>query len=365
MKTFSYYALVNRSKALGVTKKIGGTVDAAKKLGLAATSQIFPTSASGICRIVISILRQKPDILFVRFSDLAFPFIFFAILVARIRGQKVIIDVPTPRVIALKEFNAAVKNPLSRTLRKLWTCLSGPWVLYPAHKIIQYADESLWFSWGTLHKTVKVGNGVNIDKDLPLTKSFWPDSELRLIAVAQLASWHGYDRLINALALLKAIHPEFKVKCVIVGAGEELASLQSMVSKEGLKEQVTFAGMLTGNALDEVFEHAHVGVSSLCLYRKNVEEASDLKTREYMARGLPVLGVGKDPDIDDNSPFRFLVRNNNDAKELAERIYEFSMIELPRSADIRDFAEERLSLEGKLRSILGDWHVPKAIEKNE
>lgn len=350
--TFSYFALVDRDKAPGVVKKIASTALAAENLGLNASCKLYSTTASGAIDLVISLLKDKADVIMIRFSDLIFPVLFFAILIKRIRGSKIIIDIPTPRVVVLKELDIAIRNPIKRGFRKALMYFSAAWVLYPAHKIVQYADEGLWFSWGVEKKTKKIGNGIVIDEKIPLTKSHWPDDELRLIGVAQLASWHGYDRLISALATLKNKQDCGNVRLTIVGAGNDSSVLKSLVYELKLQDRVSFTGMLTGSELDKAFESAHVGISSLGLYRKGLNEASDLKTREYMARGLSVIGVGKDPDFDDDSPFRFVVANDNSTADLAELISSFGKRKLPLPEEVRRFAKEKLSLEGKLSDIL-------------
>src|SRR5690606_24442717 len=209
------------------------------------------------------------------------------------------------------------------------------------------------FSFGVSGKTLKIGNGINIDDRIPLVKNVWPDDSLRLIAVAQFASWHGYDRLINALAALKEKYGFERVRLTLVGDGDELLSLKKLVETLGLRSQVSFSGMLRGDELDRAFEGAHIGISSLGLYRKGLNEASDLKTREYMARGLPVIGVGKDPDFEEDSPFRFVVPNDDSVESLVEFLYTVNERALPLPQDVRRFAENHLSLQGKLSAILG------------
>lgn len=351
-KSFSYYALVDRDKSPGVAKKIDNTVIAANNLGFDTQKEIYPPTVSGVFAFIHTLLKEKADVVTIRFSDLVFPLLFFVLIILRVRCKKVIIDVPTPRKTLIKELNCLNINPLKKNIRKAWTYFSASWILMPANQIIQYADEARWFLWGVEYKTQKMGNGILIDEQIHVISSHWPDKELRLIGVAQMANWHGYDRLIRALRLLGKDCPEFKVHLVLVGEGSELQALKDLVVSCGLQKKVTFTGMLIGADLNRIFDNAHIGIASLGLYRKGLDEASDLKTREYMARGLPVIGVGRDPDFDVNCPYRFVVPNDDSVEELAELIYSFRNRKLPNANEIRQFAEERLSLEGKLRHLL-------------
>ncbi|QIB52610.1 glycosyltransferase [Pseudomonas sp. OIL-1] len=352
-KIFSYFALVDRARSPGVARKIDNTVLAAAHLGLVSKGNVFPTSRSGVIKFIVSLIKEDADIIMIRFSDLVFPVLFLVMVTHRVRGHVVIIDVPTPRIIGLKEIDATTKNKMKGLFRKIWSYCSGGWVLYPASLVIQYAAEGAWFSLGVSGKTLKIGNGIAIDDNIPLVKNVWPDDNLRLIGVAQLASWHGYDRLINALAVLKEKYGFDSVQLTLVGDGDELQKLKRLVENLGLRDQVSFTGMLRGDELDRAFCGAHIGISSLGLYRKGLNEASDLKTREYIARGLPVIGVGKDPDFEENSPFRFVVSNDDSVESLVELLYSLKGRELPCKESVRRFAEENLSLVGKLSMILG------------
>lgn len=353
-RSFAYYALVDCDKSPGVAKKIDNTLIAANNLGLTTKKNVYPPNIRGVLGFIHTLLKEKTDIVVIRFSDLIFPLLFFVLIILRIRGRKVIIDIPTPRKTLLKELESSIRSPLKKHVRKTWTYFSASWVLWPANKIIQYADEGRWFLLGVGKKTFKIGNGILIDENIPIVSNVWPDEELKLIGVAQMANWHGYDRLIRALALLKMRQPKFKVHLTLVGEGSELQALKKLVESSELQSQVTFTGMLTGAALDREFDNVHIGIASLGLYRIGLEEASVLKAREYMARGLPVVGVGKDPDFDEKCPYRFVVPNDDSVEELSELIYTFRNRELPPASEIRQFAEERLSLEGKLRHLLAE-----------
>lgn len=351
-KKFEYFALVNRVKSPGVAKKIDNTVIAARNIGLNASGYCYPTNLSGAKSFFKELVRSRADFVMIRFSDLVSPFVFFIMMYLRLRGVKIIIDVPTPRVIGLKELDSAIENKFYRIMRKTMLCMTGAWVFYPAHRIVQYASESGWFEFGVKHKTIKIGNGILVDDKIPLVQSVWPADELKLIGVAQLANWHGYDRLIRALAEVNKKDLPYKVSFTIVGDGAERPVLEALVRELGLQEQVFFTGMLIGDELDAVFLDKHIGVASLGLYRIGLSEASVLKTREYIARGLPVIGVGEDPDFEVGSPYRFLVSNDDCIDGLVGFLESLNDESLLTSEVLREYALLKLSLESKIKFIL-------------
>ena len=354
LKTLSYFALVDISKSPGVVKKIQDTVIAAQENGLKATHNIYPTSLSGVSGFLKALVTSNSDVVMIRFSDLVFPIVFFVMNVLRLRGKKIIVDVPTPRSTGLREMDKMVTNPAKRSVRKFISYASASWVLMPANLIIQYADEGKWFSLGLRYKTLKMGNGILITDDIPLTKAVWPKNQLNLIAVAQLADWHGYDRMLYALAELKKQNLPCEVTFTVVGDGEALPFLKKLANDLNL-ENVNFKGRLTGKDLDDVFANMHVGVASLGLYRVGLNEAAVLKTREYMARGLAVVTAGQDPDFyaQETKKFRYEVSNDSDIVGIVSLIVKFTTNEVldfdPKACRI--FAESNLDLRNKIKTI--------------
>tara|TARA_R110000850_G_scaffold96655_4_gene201873 strand:- start:8358 stop:9431 length:1074 start_codon:yes stop_codon:yes gene_type:complete len=350
VKSFSYHALLNSEKSPGVNKKILGTVSAVCKLNIESEAYIVSPGIKGLFIFVRSLVVTKADVVMIRYSDLAFPFVFLAMLYGRCFGKQYIVDVPTPRVVGLKEYTSEIRNPIKRVCRKVLSVVLGSWVLFPSNLVIQYAEEGWWYRLGLDNKILKIGNGLNVDTEIPLVQYCWPSEELRLIAVAQLAKWHGYDRIIRAIAHFNS-QSHFSVSLTIVGEGSEKIFLEQLVSDLNLWERVVFTGVLVGSDLDQVFLGKHAGVSSLGLYRKGLNEASDLKTREYMARGLCVIGAGFDPDFTKDNLFRHVVSNDAGIETIVELFHAFFKCDLPNPQEVRNFAERKLTLQSKLATM--------------
>lgn len=350
-KSFSYYAFFGKEKLFGIMQKVNNTVDAAAEIGFDSQKKIFKNDFKGLLDFIVSLSKDNSTIIMIRFKDVFFPFLFPVLLYKRLQGVRLIIDVPTPRVILMQELKGS-RAPLYFNLRRAWSLLSFSWVLFPAHKIIQYAEESTFFSFGVKHKTVKMGNGILINDKIPLVKYTWPEEELKLIGVAHIAPWHGFDRLINAIASTNKMNLPYKVSFTVVGDSGHKKNLEELVGNLGLEKQVIFTGSLTGDELDQVFIDKHIGVSSLGLYRKSLNEASDLKTREYMARGMCVLGAGQDPDFSNDSPYRFLVSNDESIESIITAICAFEDKILPSPNEVREYAENNLAFSVKIKNIL-------------
>ena len=77
----------------------------------------------------------------------------------------------------------------------------------------------------------------------------------------------------------------------LVGDGSELPLYKKLVEEYGLERRVRFYGFLSGEPLSQVYNRADIAVSCLGMYRKGMDRESSLKSREYSARGLPIIAV--------------------------------------------------------------------------
>jgi len=351
IESVGYYAVVDSSEAKGVIKKIEGVVASCQGLGLSANSCISEESIQGILGFFKALLFTNHKIIFIRFTTMLAPLVCFIAIILRLKGKQIIIDVPTPRRVVLQEVLGVDKSLLYKISNWLVLSLSASWIFWPANLVIQYADESRWFSFGLANKTLKMGNGISISQNTPLRKAKWPDKELILIAVAQLAYWHGFDRVIRAMHILKQEESEISIRFVIAGDGNQLGKLKQLVGDLNLDTQVEFKGVLVNEGLDNAFEKAHVGISSLGLYRKSLSEASDLKTREYLSRGLMVIATGDDIDFPVESELRLEIPNDDSVTDLVNIFRDFGDRMLPDSQLARQYAIEYLSFDAKMAKI--------------
>jgi len=349
--TVGYYAVIDQIKSKGVTKKITDTVTACNNLFSDAKAELFDESISGVLGFFNALLKTQHQIIFIRYTTMLTPFIFLASILLRIKGKKIIIDVPTPRCIVWKEMIDSHNNIFYKLINLSVMALSVSWIFLPANLIIQYAEESRYFNLGMTNKTLKIGNGIVIHEEIPLQSAVWPNKELVLIGAARLAYWHGFDRVMRAMYELKQENLGYDIRFKVVGDGSELAILKQMVAELELQEQVEFTGIKEGTELDKVFENAHVGISSLGLYRKNLTEASDLKTREYLSRGFMVIAAGNDIDFPSENPFRVEIPNDNSIAELKNILRSFGNKKLPNSNLARQYALNHLSFDAKLSKI--------------
>ena len=113
-------------------------------------------------------------------------------------------------------------------------------------------------------------------------------NEITLLAVAIMRRQHGYEWVIRGLkTYYNKAHRE-KVKLLIVGDGPEKKKYQRLVYKYHLEDVVKFYPTTVGEELNKLYDQADIALAAFGMYKLGVNRLSALKTREYLAKGLPL-----------------------------------------------------------------------------
>lgn len=259
-------------------------------------------------------------------------------------GAKILYEIPT----YCRDGEEAMNLP-----RKLFSLYANLW----KKELMSYPDVFVFtgdadFDTYYGKPAVNIDNGVDVDA-LPLRNPRSDSGAIHILALASMSYWHGYDRLIRSLA---AYNGEQKVVVHMVGGndGGMLPKWKELVKELQLEEQIIFHGKLYGDELTEIFDLCDVGINSLALFRKKLDATSELKVREYAARGLPFVCSVEDP------AFRFAeeefwIRVTND--ETIPNMGEIVDFALTMRADpthhrrLRTYAERYMTWEGQYASI--------------
>ncbi len=129
------------------------------------------------------------------------------------------------------------------------------------------------------------------------------DKTIRIMflkGTSSLSSWNGFDRLLKSID--KYVQSRYDLELIIVGG-----HLPNEIDERPYVKKV---GYLEGEDLNKCFNEVHLGVSTLELYKKELNEAAVLKTREYFARGLPFIYAYEDVAFRD-SDFALKFPNDN------------------------------------------------------
>lgn len=109
-------------------------------------------------------------------------------------------------------------------------------------------------------------------------------NEYHLICVASHAPWHGYERLLAQSDQFK----RFNIYVHVVGHSENLENLKDRYYPE-FRDNLFFHGILNGESLHRLYLDMDCGIDSLGRHRSGNQANSSLKSKEYLAFGLPVI----------------------------------------------------------------------------
>ena len=319
-KSIVYLARWDLAGSRGVFNKINGVVSALSRLGHSSKAIIVEEAGvRGHLNVLLHLFSLRADLIILRATAYSMPLLVFGLLWQRfIKSTRIVVDVPTPFVAVYDEVGGKPGGFILKSLKRLIIQLSFPWTLWVAHRVVQYAHESRRFSYGLRKKTLLMANGIDCEKIPILQRAEIFDGKLvSFVCVANVEFWHGFDRLLRGVRnYLSSPYKHVDVFVRIVGDGGDVERLRSLTKELGLERYVSFEGELRGALLSDIYETANLGVSSLALHRKGLTMASDLKTRDYVARGLPVVYCSDDLDVDADTDFFFRVSPGEDAVDV-------------------------------------------------
>jgi glycosyltransferase involved in cell wall biosynthesis len=167
---------------------------------------------------------------------------------------------------------------------------------------------------------ITIGNGINVETVNVHQQVPYSGEELRLLCVANFNRWHGLDRLIRGIGTYRG---PTRITLDIAGDGSELPYFKKIIHELAITDKVKFHGLTIGTDLDNLFNTCHIAVGSLGMHRKGLTQTSELKAREYCARGIPYIISCSDPDFPDDFPYicRF---PSNESEIDVEMIIEFA-----------------------------------------
>lgn len=215
---------------------------------------------------------------------------------------------------------------------------------------------------------INTDNGIDVTVQSVLPVHGKDLDAFRLLGLANLSFWHGYDRVIRGLAQYRSRGGTRKIGFDIVGTGNELARLQAEVRACGLEDDVRFWGVRQGADLYEIMKDCQIGISSIGIHRVSVD-TSTLKSREFCASGLPfVLGYA-DRDFGAGLPFVHQVPADDSPVDIPALLAFFDrlVVDWPDYPSLmRAYAENHLTWDVKMRPVfesIGASLTSKSLSK--
>lgn len=260
---------------------------------------------------------------------------------------KIIIEYHSDPIGELKILEEGILNPWRILIERL----NSPKLLSRAIGMICVTNE-LEQKYQKQNKkyipSVVISNGVDVRSVNFTGYQSVSDNELNLIFMASTFSpWHGLDRLLKGLILYDG---NFRINLILIGNVESEQNLSLMRKIKNPNIKIARTGQLTGDELDEVFKKSNLAVSSLAIFRNNISEACVLKSREYMAHGIPFIYAYDDVDLTGEEVFATKLSCDDKPLDMTE-IISFAL-KISQRKDIseimRDFAMRKLDWKKKV-----------------
>ncbi len=204
-------------------------------------------------------------------------------------------------------------------------------------------------------KAINISNGIEID-EIPLRKIEKKNSTINVLALGKMARWHGYDRLIVGLNNYLKQNPNRNIIVNVVGSDGDgsIACWKDLVHEYNLEDYVMFHGPLYGKQLDDMFNKCDVAIASLGMHRKGAHFTSELKIREYCARGIPFIYSAEDRDLSNTLDFCKKVPLDDSPIDISVIVdlYEKYNNKPEAALEIRSFCEMKMSWDNQIQRII-------------
>lgn len=259
---------------------------------------------------------------------------------------KVIVEIPTHPIE--KEINSE-----SRIARKLFFKLSNNYFIQQSKYVDLFALIGEKSNVFLNRPAINIENGIYI-KQNKLRNYQKSDDEIHILGLANIANWHGYDRIIEGIKEYIETGGSRNIKLHLIGNDGDgsLAKLRKLSIDYNLSNVVYFEGPKYGAELDFYFDKCALALGSLGLHRIGYTSASTLKVREYMSRGIPFVIGASDQSID-NKDYMISVPNNNNAINIQTLIDFYDGIDdwNKVGSSMRKYAQEHMTWNNQFQMI--------------
>ena len=204
--------------------------------------------------------------------------------------------------------------------------------------------------------TVRIRNGIDVTRIKERKPYSSSDGSIHICAVAAFKEWHGYERFIEGIAHYYANGGDRKIVCHFVGEGSELSRYKSLVKQLQVNDHFIFHGYLEGDDLDSIYNISDVSLGSFGMYKINISYSCNLKSREAVARGIPMV-TGCPTDIFIKGKYRYYLEFPNDSSVIdIQKIIDFRdsiYQERPEIVvqTIREYARENVTMDSAMRNV--------------
>ena len=243
----------------------------------------LPARLYPIKQLMSEIVRWHPDLVYTRLD------MYYPKVVALARRVPMVLEINSDEVVELAMYSKVqwAYHALTRSL----TFRKSSGLVFVTNEL---AKMEQYYKYGRPSEVISNGIDLRAFSPLPVATS----TKTRLCFIGQSSCpWHG----INKIALLARKCRDWHFD--IIGCE------QSDVRGQDLPN-ITYHGVLSRPEYEQVLRQCQCALGTLALHRNHMQEACPLKTREYLALGLPVIIGYTDTDFPRGADFLLDIGNS-------------------------------------------------------
>lgn len=361
---FIYYKDISDSKVSGIDKKVKSQLKVFNQENLNFQILVIPSEGGIISKVLYRIpyfnsfqkWEYKNEYEDIDYLYLRRPAAFTKHTINTLKeikkrnpNIKIVLEIPTypydkELTINKKNLPLLIKDRYNR--RKLNGVIDRIATLTPDKKIFEVP-------------TLKFENGVDLST-ISIKKIREQDGVINLLAVAMYANWHGYDRILESIGKYYENGGMRKVIFHIAGDGSETQKYKEIVTKYKIEKNVIFHGKVFGDKLDDLYNKSDIAVDVFGMYRKNNTISYSLKSREYLAKGMPIISGCKIDLFEQYANYKYFKEFSNDDSDIKfesiisfyDRIYMSEKEALDIANEIREFANETCDMNEAMKNVV-------------
>ena len=291
------------------------------------------------------IIQNKIELVYMRYDHNANPLTIYFLNNLKKNGIKIVMEIPT-----YPYDHEYIGLPFSFQLNLFIDKCFRSKLAKQTYRIITFSKSKKIFGV----PTINISNGIDLKKIKLKSQLNNTTKNFNFIGVAEIHSWHGFDRVINGLTEYYKKDQDIRVVFNIVGEGDpvEIAKLKTLTIQRKMEKYVIFHGTKFGKELDYLFEQADMGIASLARHRSNITYIKTLKNREYAARGIPFVYSEIDEDFE-NMPYIIKAPANEEPLDI-KRMIDFYNKKTFNPSQIRESIEKTLSWTSQMKKVIND-----------
>lgn len=315
------------------------------------------------CAVFNFIIKNKYTHIYIRRPNVVDSIFIDFLAQLKERRVKIIYDIPTyPYDGELPSKKLKIDRKYRKELKRYVDLIVSPSPITKGNKIFGIPF-------------ISIPNGVVVDHISVCQSMAYPDGAIHAIAVAGLSPWHGYDRFITGMHNYYRKGGKRNIVFHIVGGGASFPVYQQykeLIKKYALESHVILHGMKFGKDLDHIYNKCNIAVASLAFHRTDIYRSSALKTREYLAKGLPMYASTRIDILPEDGEFVHYCSQDESPVDMDDFIGFYDCVYTEADSyitvhdNIREFARKTCDIRELMRPLMeyiAEGNIDRAAEK--